>query len=89
MALGAQTGAVLWLILREGVRLAAVGTGIGLVLAFLLTRGLSLALPTIPGQDVPIIAALAAILMAAALLACCLPALRATHVNPVDALRAE
>lgn len=89
MALGAQTGAVLWLILREGVRLAVVGTGIGLVLALLLTRGLSLALPTIPGQDVPIIAALAAILMAAALLACTLPALRATHVNPVDALRAE
>jgi ABC-type lipoprotein release transport system permease subunit len=72
----------------EPGRLAAIGTGIGLVLAFLLTRGLSLALPAIPGQDVPLIAALAA-LLAAALLACCLPALRATRMNPVDALRAE
>ena len=89
MALGAPTGAVLWLILREGLRLAAIGTGIGLVLAFLLTRGLSLALPSIPGQDPLVIAALAATLAAAALLACGLPALRATHVNPVEALRSE
>jgi len=89
MALGARTGTVLWLILREGVRLAAVGTGIGLALALLLTRGLSLALPAIPGQDIPVIAALAALLAAAALAACILPALKATHVNPVDALRAE
>jgi predicted permease len=89
MALGARTGTVIWLILREGVRLAAVGTGIGLVLSLLLTRGLTLSLPSIPGQDIPVIVALAAIVGAAALLACCLPALRATHVNPVDALRAE
>lgn len=89
MALGARTGAVLWLILREGVRLAAIGTGLGLGLAYLLTRGLSLALPSIPGQDLLVIAALAATLSAAALLACGLPALRATRVNPVDALRAE
>jgi ABC-type antimicrobial peptide transport system permease subunit len=89
MALGARPSSVLWLIMKEGIRLAAVGTGIGLGLAFLLTRGLSLALPAIPGQDAVVIAALAAVLAAAALLACCLPAVRATHVNPVDALRAE
>ncbi|HTU01148.1 MAG TPA: FtsX-like permease family protein, partial [Candidatus Sulfotelmatobacter sp.] len=89
MALGARTGTVVWLILREGARLAAMGTGIGLVLAFLLTRGLSLALPTIPGQDPLIVVSLALVLAAAALLACSLPAVRATHVNPVDALRAE
>jgi ABC-type antimicrobial peptide transport system permease subunit len=80
---------VIWLILREGVRLAAFGTGAGIVLALLLTRGLSLALPFIQGQDVPAILVMAAILAAAALLACFLPALRATHVNPVDALTAE
>jgi predicted permease len=89
MALGARPGSVLWLILKDGVRLAAFGTGIGLVLALLLTRGLSLALPTIPGQDIPVILGLAAVLVASSLVACCLPALRATHVNPVDALRAE
>ena len=89
MALGARTGTVLWLILKEGVLLAAAGTAIGLGLAFLLMRGLSLALPAIPGQDVPVVLGLGAILIAAALLACCVPALRATHVNPVDALRSE
>ena len=89
MALGARSGSVIWLILREGVRLAAFGTGAGIVLALLLTRGLSLALPFIQGQDVPAILVMAAILAAAALLACFLPALRATHVNPVDARTAE
>ncbi|HEY5079683.1 MAG TPA: FtsX-like permease family protein, partial [Opitutaceae bacterium] len=89
MALGAQPSAVLWLILRNGARLAAIGTGIGLVLAFALGRVLSLSLPFIDGKDPLLIVTMAAMLVAATLLACLLPALRATRVNPVEALRAD
>jgi len=89
MALGARTGSVLWLVMRDGVRLGAIGTAIGLVLALWLSRGLSLALPEIPGHDPAIIIGLAALLVVATLFACWMPALRATHVDPVEALRAE
>lgn len=89
MALGAQPAAVLWLILRNGARLAAIGTGIGLVLAFALSRVLSLAMPFIDGSDPLLIVTMAVLLAAATLLACWLPALRATRVNPVEALRAD
>jgi predicted permease len=89
MALGARTGSVIWLVLRDGARLAGIGTAIGLVLAFWLSRGLSLAMPEIPGHDPAIMIGLAGLLVVATLFACCLPALRATRVNPVDALRAE
>ena len=89
MALGAQSRSVLWLILRNGTWLAALGTGIGLVLAFALSRGLSVVMPEIEGQDSLVILILAALLAGATLLACWLPALRATRVNPVEALRAD
>ena len=89
MALGAQPSAVLWLILRNGARLAAIGTGIGLVLAFGLSRVLSMALPFIDGNDPLLIVEMAALLALATLLACWLPALKATRVNPVEALRAN
>jgi predicted permease len=89
MALGAGTGAVLWLVMRDGVRLGFVGTGIGLVLAFGLSRGLSAVIPGVPGSDNALMVGLAALLVAATLLACLVPALRSTHVDPVEALRAE
>jgi len=89
IALGAGTGAVLWLVLRDGVRLGLVGTGIGLVLAYGLSRGLTAVMPGIPGNDSAMIVGLAALLVAATTLACLVPAFRATHVDPVEALRAE
>lgn len=89
MAVGAQTSSILWLILRNGAILAAAGTGIGLVLAFGLTRGLSLAMPDIPGQDPVLLAVLAVLLAGATLLACWLPARRATRIDPINALREE
>jgi predicted lysophospholipase L1 biosynthesis ABC-type transport system permease subunit len=89
MALGAGTGAVLWLVLSDGVRLGLVGTCIGLVLSFGLSRGLAAVTPGIPGGDSAMIFGLAALLVVATLLACLVPALRATHVDPVEALRAE
>jgi putative ABC transport system permease protein len=89
MALGANAGTVLWLILRNGGRLAALGTGIGLALAFAISHGLGLMEPDIPGKDPALIVEMAVLLVAATLLACWLPAFRATRVNPVEALRAE
>ncbi len=89
MAVGAQTSSILWLVLRNGAKLAAAGTGIGLVLAFGLTRSLSHAMPEIPGQDPLLVAVLAVLLAGTTLLACWLPARRATRIDPVIALRDE
>jgi predicted permease len=89
MALGAEAGSVLWLILRNGVLLASVGTAIGLCLAFALSWGLGRAMPGIPGGDPYLVLSLAALLAAATLFASWLPAFRATRINPVEALRAE
>ena len=89
MAMGAQASSILWLILRNGLGLAATGTGIGLVVAFALIRGLSLAVPEVPGQDPLLVAILAVLLVAATLLACWLPARRATRIDPIVALREE
>ncbi len=89
IALGARPGAVLWLVLSDGIRLGLVGTGIGLVLAFGLSRGLAAAVPGVPGNDAALMFGLAALLVVATLLACLVPALRSTHVNPVEALRVE
>jgi len=89
MAMGAQNSSILWLILRNGLSLAAMGTGIGLVLAFALTRGLRAAIPEIPGQDPLLVGILAVLLVAATLLACWLPARRATRIDPIVALRDE
>jgi predicted lysophospholipase L1 biosynthesis ABC-type transport system permease subunit len=89
MALGAQAKSVLWLILRNGVLLASIGTAIGLGLAFALSWVLGRAMPNIPGGDPYVVLGLAALLASATLFACWLPALRATRVDPVEALRAE
>jgi len=89
MALGADARAVMWLVLREGLVLVAVGLGSGFVLAAL--TGLAVArLVYEVGAFDPLIFTLAPLLLAlATLLACYVPARRATRVAPVVALRAE
>jgi predicted permease len=89
MALGAQRGDVIWLFLRHGVTLALIGAAIGLLLSFALVRILIQTVAVIPGNDSWVIVDLAAALVAVALLACWLPARRATKVSPLVALRAE
>ncbi len=89
MALGAQSGDVLWLVLGQGVRLALAGTAIGLVCSWGLVRLLNSMLPGIPGGDAVAVVCVSALMAAVALLACWLPARRATQVNPIIALRAE
>ncbi len=89
MALGAQLGQIARLILGAGMRLVLGGVALGLVGAAALTRFLFSALPAFATSAIGGIALAAAILAAIALLACWLPARRATRINPLDALRAE
>ena len=89
MALGAQLRDVLKMVLRSGISLALIGISIGLVGAFGLTRLLSKLLFGVTPTDAFTFASVAAILFIVALLACYLPARRATKVDPMMALRYE
>ena len=89
MALGAGRPQVLGLVLREGMMLAAAGLAIGLCGAWLVGRAMQSLLYGIAALDVRAFAAVAAVLMGSALAACYLPALRATSVDPIAALRVE
>ena len=89
MAIGAQRRDVLALILRGGLRLVVLGIGLGLLGSVALTRVLQSQLHGIGTHDPATFAGIAALLFAAATVACLLPALRATRVNPMAALRAE
>jgi len=89
MALGADRADVLKMITRQGMRLAAIGVGIGLVLALALAQVLSSLLIGVSGYDVPTFLLVPTLLAAVALVACYLPARRATKVDPLIALRYE
>lgn len=89
MAIGAQRQDVLQLILRGGLKLVALGVVLGLVGAFALTRVLQSLLFGVTAHDPLVFATNAALLFAVAIAACLFPALRATRVDPVVALRAE
>jgi predicted permease len=89
MALGASPRDVLLMIVRQGMTLALVGVSIGLAAALGLTRALKGLLFELSVTDPPTFTLIAALLMGAALLACYLPARRATKVDPMTALRSE
>jgi putative ABC transport system permease protein len=89
MALGATRGAVLGMVLRQGLALVAVGLAIGMVAAAAAGRVLSAYLYQTAPRDPLIIAGVAAAFLAAAALACLVPARRATTVDPLIALRTE
>ena len=89
LALGAQPRDVLGLILSHGARLAGAGLVVGLVGAFAVTRLLGSVLVGVQALDPLAFVATTLLLAAAALLACWLPARRATKVDPMLALRAD
>jgi putative ABC transport system permease protein len=89
MALGAGRGDVLWLVLREGMRLTAIGSAIGLLIATSVGFGLSHVLYGVEPVDAGVIAGITLLLLAVAALACYLPVRRATRVDPIVALGYE
>jgi putative ABC transport system permease protein len=89
MALGAQTSNVLGLILGEGLRLAVLGAAIGLAGSFFAARLLSGMLFGVATGDPFTFASVALVLVAVAMVACYVPARRATRVDPLVALRYE
>jgi putative ABC transport system permease protein len=89
MAIGAQRRDVLALVIGGGLRLVAVGVVLGLSGAYILSGVLRTLLFGVTAHDPLVFAGNAALLIAIATAACLIPALRATRVNPIIALRAE
>jgi predicted permease len=89
IALGAQQGQILRLFLGRGVRWAAVGGCAGILMTFILVRFMRSMLFEISAYDSRNFLAVVAVLSAVILLACAIPALKATRVDPVVAMRNE
>ena len=89
VALGAQTRDVLWLVLGKGAVLVLIGAVLGSVGAYAVSRLLISLIPSLPTRD-PLILVLTGLgLIVVALVACYIPARRATRVDPLVALRSE
>lgn len=88
-ALGAQRRNVLGLVLKQGMSMALIGTGVGVALAMLLFRGLHSMLYGVESTDLVTLASVSSLLLMVAFAASCVPALRAARVDPVVALREQ
>jgi putative ABC transport system permease protein len=89
MAMGAQTGNVMRMVLKQGMVLAVAGVMIGLAASFALTRVMSGLLFGMQATDPATLAVITLLLLAVALVSCLIPARRATKVDPLVALRNE
>jgi predicted permease len=89
MAMGAQSGRVLQLVVGQGMRLALAGLILGLLIALATMRVLSSLLFGVSAHDPLIFVVVSAVLVCAAILACYIPARHATKVDPMVALRYE
>jgi ABC-type antimicrobial peptide transport system permease subunit len=89
VALGASRGRILRMVLSQGLRLAVVGSVLGLIASYWLTRLLSDQLYGVTSTDPVTLAGVTLVLLAVAFAACWIPARRATRVDPLIALRYE
>ena len=89
MALGAQQGNVLRLVIGGGARLAAIGIAVGLTAALTLTQLMKVLLFGVRPTDPFTFTAVIALLAVTSILACYIPARRAMRVDPIEALRCE
>jgi putative ABC transport system permease protein len=89
LAVGAQRADILKLVIRQGLRLVAVGLLLGLTASFILTRLMKSLLFGVTANDPSSFVMIAVLFLAVALLACWIPARRATKVDPLVALRSE
>jgi predicted permease len=89
MALGAQKSNVVGMVIRNGMTLTLIGVAIGLAIAFCVTRLMRALLFEVAPTDVATFAVVSLLFMVIALIACYIPALRATKVDPLVALRYE
>ena len=89
VALGARRGDVLWLIMRDGARLAGLGIAVGIVGALAITRVMTTLLFEVKPTDPEVFGAVAVLLGMVALVACYIPARRALQTSPIVALRCE
>jgi putative ABC transport system permease protein len=89
LALGATTGGVLKLVVRQGMRAVVIGLGLGVAVSWTVARGLEAALYGVGGTDPWSYAGASLLLLVASLLACWLPARSAARISPGEALRSE
>lgn len=89
MVLGAQSGDVLGLVMKQGAAMIAIGVACGLVLALFITRLMASLLFGVTPSDLATFASVTALLFGVALAACYIPARRATRVDPIQTLRYE
>jgi putative ABC transport system permease protein len=89
MALGAKRQDILWLVLQQGIRRIGLGVAFGLLAALGMSRLLSAAMVNMTATDPATYVSIVVLLAAVTLLACAVPARRATQLDPVGALRDE
>jgi ABC-type antimicrobial peptide transport system permease subunit len=89
MALGADRRSILGLVLQRGLWLSGLGLGLGLGASFMLTRVMASLLFNVSPTDPATLVTVSAVIAGVALTACLVPALRATRISPLSALRAE
>ncbi len=89
LALGAQVGDIVRLVLASGAKLALVGSALGLVGALGISRLLGAIFPGMHTNSVPVLSGVTLLLVAIALIACYVPARYASRIDPIETLRAE
>ena len=89
MALGAKAGSVVKLVLVQGLKVSALGLGLGVAGALVLTKLMSSILYGVSSTDVMTFVSVPVLLALVSVVACWIPARRATRVDPIEVLRAE